>query len=123
EGAVRIGRVDRAIRSGPVVVRSTQMPSAVSAVDGIVELGTAVAVPEAQRKAGRVDEIDLPGDRGLHGYVASARHHAKSEIIVEEIAVVVEHAVNARPEGAARGDAHVEGGTVERQVAADLDEV
>ncbi|MNI20312.1 hypothetical protein D3C73_737870 [compost metagenome] len=99
------------------------MPGAIAAVDGVVELRTAVAVPEAERKAGRVDEIDLPGDRGLHGHVASTRHCTKREIIVEKVAVVIEYAVDSRPEDAAGRDAHIDRGAVEGEVAGDLDEI
>src|SRR3546814_18488987 len=65
------------------------------------------------------DLVDLPGDRSPHGYVASARQRAKTEIIVEEIAAIVEHAIDARTKAAGRGTAHIDGGAIARKIPAD----
>ena len=52
------------------------------------------AVPEVERQAGGVDQVDLVRDRRLHEHVA-ARQRAEVEAVVGQRAGIVEHAVDA----------------------------
>ena len=124
-GAIAVGGVEGAGCLRPVVVAGTVLPAAVAAVDQVVELGSGIAVPEVEGQAVGVDEVDLLRDRGLDVHVAGrrpVRQRADQQPVVGEAAVVVDHPVDAGTEVAAGGLGDIER-AVERQVAADVDQV
>src|SRR5690606_16967735 len=105
-----------------VVAAAAQLPDTRTAIDAVVELRTRLAVPEAQFQPGRIDQVDLPAHRRLHRDVGAGRHVAELEAVVGQRAAIIEDAINAAAEAAARRDADIDG-AIEHQVAADLDEV
>src|SRR5690606_23234262 len=122
KGAISIGSVHAADHIGPVVIDTIQMPDAVTAIDDIVELWPTIAVPEAQRKARRVDQIDLTRDRGLNSNTAACGHGTERQAVVGERAAIAEHTVDAAADGAACCVRHIDR-AVEHQLTADHDEV
>src|SRR5690606_6322198 len=122
ERAVEERCVDRTILQGPVVIACGVLPDTIPAGDHPVIAPARGAVPEAERQAAGVDQVDLVLDGGLNVEIRAGRQRTEGESRAAQRTAVIEHPVDARAEAATLAGGHVER-PAKHQVTADLDQV